>query len=128
MIEPMRFNLLVGWISMAGGALSGAVVGLFFYKENWMGGYASLRRRMIRLGHISFFGIGILNVLFAVSLAAIAIPPAFGRFASLGFATAAVTMPACCFLTAWKPALRQLFPIPVAAVLVGIAALIGGWL
>ncbi len=126
MIDPVRFNLLVGWISMVAGALSGAFVGLHFYKENWMGGYASLRRRMIRLGHISFFGIGILNVLFALSL--VTIPSPYSRIGSIGFATAAVTMPACCFLTAWRPRFRQLFPIPVAAVLVGLSGLIGGWL
>src|SRR5882757_4671929 len=115
MIEPIRFNLLVGWTIMVAGALSGALVGLFFHKENWMGGYTSLRRRMIRLGHISFFGLGILNVLFALSLAAIPVTQSYARFASIGFAVGAVTMPACCFLTAWRPAMRHLFPIPVLA-------------
>jgi hypothetical protein len=128
MIEPLRFNLLVGWIIMVAGATSGAAIGLFFHNENWMGGYASLRRRMIRLGHISFFGLGILNVLFALSLAAIPVAPSYGRFASGGFAIAALTMPTCCFLTAWRPGLRHLFPIPVLAVLCGLGGLIGGWL
>ena len=126
MIEPIRLNLLIGWISMVAGATSGAVIGLFFHKENWMGGYGSLRRRMIRLGHIAFFGLGILNVLFALTL--VAVPSSYSRVASAGFATAVVAMPACCFLTAWRPALRRLFPIPVAAVLVGIGGLLAGWL
>lgn len=126
MIDPVRFSLFVGWVSMIGGALSGAVIGLFFYREDWMGGYASLRRRMIRLGHIAFFGIGILNVLFALSLTAF--PSAYARIGSIGFAIADVTMPGCCFLTAWRPGFRKLFPIPVAAVLVGLAGLIGGWI
>ena len=102
------------------------LLGLFFNRENWMGGYGSLRRRMIRLGHISFFGLGILNVLFALTL--VAVPSSYSRIASAGFATAIVTMPACCFLTAWRPALRRLFPIPVVAVLVGIGGLLAGWL
>jgi hypothetical protein len=127
MMEPARFNLLVGWISMVAGATSGATIGLFFHKENWMGGYASLRRRMVRLGHIAFFGIGILNVLFALSLLAVPIPPPWSRLASIGFVVAVVTMPACCFLTAWKPAFRHLFPIPVLAVLLGLGGLIRGW-
>jgi multidrug transporter EmrE-like cation transporter len=128
MIEPIRFNLLVGWTIMVAGAVSGASIGLFFHQENWMGGYASLRRRMIRLGHISFFGLGILNVLFALSLNAIPVTLAYARFGSFGFAIAAVTMPACCFLTAWRPSLRHLFPIPVLAVLCGLGGLIAGWL
>ena len=127
MIDPARFNLLVGWTSMVAGAISGAAIGLFFHNVNWMGGYASLRRRMIRLGHIAFFGLGILNVLFALSVAAVPVPLSYGRFASMGFAVSAVAMPACCFLTAWRTGFRRLFPIPVAAVLCGLGGLLGGW-
>jgi hypothetical protein len=127
-MEPTRFNLLVGWTSMVAGATSGAAIGLFFHNESWMGGYGSFRRRMVRLGHIAFFGLGIVNVLFALSLAAIPLPPSYGRFASSGFAVAVVTMPACCFLTAWREGFRHLFPIPVLAVLCGLGGLLGGWL
>ena len=95
MIEPIRFNLLVGWTMMVAGAVSGAGIGLFFHQENWMGGYASLRRRMTRLGHISFFGLGIINVLFALSLNAIPMTLPYARFGSIWFAIGAVTMPAC---------------------------------
>jgi hypothetical protein len=127
MVEPARFNLMIGWIAMVAGATSGATIGLFFQRDEWMGGYASLRRRMIRLGHIAFFGLGIINVLFALSLFAIPIPDAYARIASPGFAVSVVTMPACCFMTAWRTGFRYLFPIPVAAVLVGLGGLIGGW-
>jgi len=127
-MEPTRFNLLVGWTSMVAGATSGAAIGLFFHNESWMGGYGSFRRRMVRLGHIAFFGLGIVNVLFALSLAAIPVPPSYGRFASSGFAVAVVTMPACCFLTAWREGFRHCFPIPVLAVLCGLGGLLGGWL
>lgn len=127
-MEPIRLNLLVGWTSMVGGAISGAAIGLFFHNESWMGGYGSFRRRMVRLGHIAFFGLGIVNVLFALSLAAIPVPPFYARFASVGFAVAVVTMPTCCFLTAWREGFRHFFPIPVLAVLCGLGGLLGGWL
>jgi hypothetical protein len=127
-MEPTRFNLLIGWTSMVAGAISGATIGIFFHGESWMGGYASFRRRMVRLGHIAFFGLGIVNVLFALSLAANPVPDTYARFASSGFAVAAVTMPACCFLTAWREGVRHFFPIPVLAVLCGLGGLLGGWL
>src|SRR2546430_15295500 len=120
MTDPARFNLIVGWVSMVAGATSGALVGLFFHRDEWMGGYAALRRRMIRLGHIAFFGLGILNVLFALSVTAAPLPPSYECYASIGFAAGAVTMPACCFLTAWRTGFRRLFPVPVAAVLLGL--------
>jgi hypothetical protein len=126
MTDPAQFNLLLGWIAMIGGAGSGAAIGLFFHDEAWMGGYGSLRRRMLRLGHIAFFGLGIINVLFALTLAANPVAPSLGRWASIGFALAVVAMPACCFLTAWRTGFKALFPIPVAGVLVGLIGLIAG--
>ena len=43
------------------------VLGMFFHGENWLGGYASFKRRMYRLGHISFFGLGAVNMLFCLT-------------------------------------------------------------
>ena len=120
-------NLLIGWASMIAGAVTGATIGISFHDEAWMGGYTSLRRRMLRLGHIEFFGMGIVNVLFALTAAALDLPLAPARLASIGFATGALTMPICCFLTAWRPALRVLFPISVAGVLLGMGGLFAGW-
>ena len=128
MIESLPFNLLLGWISMIAGALSGAAMGLFFHQDAWLGGYSSFRRRMVRLGHIAFFGLGIINVLFALTLAVMHVAPSFARVASIGLAVAVVTMPLCCFLTAWRPAFRFSFPVPVAGVLAGIVGLIAGWM
>jgi hypothetical protein len=82
---------------------------------------------MLRLGHISFFGIGFLNLLFGLTLTAVSLPPTHSRIASAGFVVAVIAMPACCFLTAWKKQLRHLFPIPVLAVLAGIIPLLLGW-
>jgi hypothetical protein len=121
------FNILVGWIAMLCGAISGAALGLFFHRDAWAGGYSAFRRRMLRLGHISFFGIGFLNLLFGLTLTAISLPPTHARIASAGFVIAVITMPACCFLAAWKKPLRHLFPIPVLAVLAGILPVLFGW-
>jgi len=127
-MDVIRINLVVGWVSMVLGAFTGAIIGLRFHQEHWLGGYASLRRRMLRLGHISHFGLGILNVLFALSLAAAPVSEAYARAGSVGFTVAAIAMPTCCFLTAWREPFRVLFPIPVLAVFCGIGGLLAGWL
>ncbi len=121
------YNLVVGWTAMLAGALSGAVIGLSFHKDEWMGGYGSYRRRMIRLGHISFFGIGFINALFALSAGLVRLPEPNLRVASLALILGMITMPACCFLSAWRKPFRHLFPIPVLAVVTGIASLLLGW-
>jgi hypothetical protein len=57
-------NLTLAWLWILLGFVSGMVLGLFFHRENWLGGYGSFQRRMYRLGHISFFGLGAVNALF----------------------------------------------------------------
>lgn len=120
-------NLAAGWLGMLAGVLSGAIVGLFFYRDEWMGGYDSWRRRLTRLGHISFFGLGFLNLIFAATAAQLALNRASQAVASWGFIAGAITMPACCFLSAWRKPFRHLFPIPVAAVATGVVAILLGW-
>lgn len=120
-------NLVGGWAGMLAGVLSGAMVGLFFHREDWMGGYGSHRRRLTRLGHISFFGLGFLNLLFALSAPPLNLPGRSLQVASVSLMAAAITMPICCFLTAWKSPFRHLFPIPVISAAVGIVSVLLGW-
>lgn len=121
-------NLIVGWLGMLGGVLSGAAVGLFFHRDDWMGGYGSYRRRVARLGHISFFGLGFLNLIFAATSAQLFLHGNWLEIASWALIVGALTMPVCCFLSAWRKPWRHLFPVPVLAVTTGIlATLIGGW-
>jgi hypothetical protein len=121
------FHVFVGWAAVLLGAVSGALMGLFFHEDAWAGGYGSFRRRMLRLGHISFFGIGFLNFFFALTLTLVSLPDAYVRIASSGFLIAVFAMPACCYLAAWKKPLRHLFPIPVVAVLAGVTSILFGW-
>jgi hypothetical protein len=122
-----HINLIAGWLGFLVGALSGATLGLAFHRDDWLGGYDSWRRRLLRLGHIACFGIGFLNVMFAVSVAARPLAEPWAKCASLAWLVALVSMPTCCALAAWRKPLRHLFPIPVSATLVGIGALLIGW-
>lgn len=112
---------------MLAGAISGAVIGLFFHREEWMGGYSSFRRRMTRLGHISFWGLGFINMLFAFSVMALELSTMNVRIASGAFILGLVTMPLCCFLTAWRKPFRYFFPVPVISVVAGIVFVLMGW-
>ena len=110
-------NLITAWCAILTGLVTGTAIGLFFHDDEWLGGYASWRRRLVRLGHISFFGTGLLNLAFVLSVAHLRLevaPP----IASAGFVIGAVAMPAVCFLSAWRKAFRHLFCIPVVALVV----------
>ncbi len=121
-----RAMLVTGWSGMLGGVVSGAALGLFFHREDWMGGYASFRRRLARLGHISFFGLGFLNLLLAFTNQLIGLPDRAASLAAGALIVAAVAMPTCCFLAAWRPSFRHLFAVPVVSVFTGIVATLVG--
>ena len=122
-----NLHILVGWCAMLGGVASGAVIGLFFHQEQWAGGYGSFRRRMMRLGHISFFGIGFLNLLFGLTLKFVFLPDPYLTAASYGFLVGMIAMPLCCFVSAWRKPFRHLFPIPVVSVSLAIVSILIGW-
>ena len=119
-----HINLWMAWIGILLGLLSGALIGLFFHRDEWLGGYGSWRRRLLRLGHISFFGIAFLNLAFAntVSLAGATTP----AFTAWSLVAGAVLMPAICFLAAWRPSFRHLFFLPVVALISGAVSLLAG--
>lgn len=116
----MVINLQAAWVGFLLGCVSGAATGLFFHDPEWLGGYASWPRRMIRLGHISFFGIGLLNLFFALTARALAMESGLDVICAL-LILAAATMPTVCYLSAWKKPFRHLFFIPALSATAGIA-------
>lgn len=120
-------NLIGGWLGMLAGVVSGATFGLMFHNDGWMGGYSSYPRRLTRLGHISFFGLAFVNLFFAATAAQLHLSRVYLSVASWGLVVGAITMPLCCFLSAWHKPLRHLFPIPVVSVFAGILAILVGW-
>jgi len=125
MNDPLvQTTLTLVWSGMLLGVLSGAVIGLFFHREDWMGGYGSYRRRLTRLGHISFFGLALVNATFALTQAASPLPAPWAGITLACLATGAATMPAVCFLSAWRKPWRHLFFVPVGTVLAGILCIL----
>jgi len=96
---PHDANLLLGWVWMMLGMGTGAAIGLFFHRPDWLGGYGTWPRRMVRLGHISFFGTGFLNFMFAFTF-----PhdrdDALLTAASVAWIVGAIAMPTVCFASA----------------------------
>jgi hypothetical protein len=113
-------NLQAGWIAVLAGLVSGAVIGSFFHREEWLGGYGSWRRRMLRLAHVSLVGTGLLNLVFALSVGALKVDPC-PRIASALFLAGAATMPLVCVLAAWRPAFRHAFFVPVGSLILASA-------
>jgi len=114
-----NLNLFLAWLWILLGFGSGMVLGLFFHGENWLGGYGSFKRRMYRLGHISCFGLGAVNLLFWLTLQKIPQPGPFADTASWAFIIGAIAMPICCFVMAHFPRAHLIFAVPVLSLITG---------
>ena len=72
---------------------------------------------------IAMAALGMINVLYGL-LPALAANPAEPSWritvASLGFLIGGISMPAVCFLSAWRPGFRHLFFVPVTALIVAV--------
>lgn len=110
-------HVYAAWIGIFMGFAAGAAIGLFFRNENWLGGYSTWPRRLVRLGHISFFGIAFINFAYALSLSVS--PSAASPYTSFLFILGAITMPLVCFLSAYKKKFSHLFFIPVLSLVIG---------
>jgi hypothetical protein len=119
----LEINYQVGWFAILTGLAIGTILGLFFHREDWLGGYASWSRRMVRLGHVSFFGTGFLNLAFVFSVEHLRLQTA-PLVASVAFVVGALAMPTICFLAAWHKPLRHLFFVPVVSLLLATADLL----
>ena len=66
-------NRTIAWTGMAFGAALGLIMGLWSFDgpmapPNFIGDYTDTSRRLLRLGHIACFGVGILNLLLVQAL------------------------------------------------------------
>jgi hypothetical protein len=112
-------NWTFGWCLVLSAFATGAVLGLFFDREDFLGGYGLFRRRLFRLGHIAQAALGMLNVLYGLGAAKVS-PPASAPAASLCFVVGGVAMPLVCFLTGWRTGFRHLFAVPVVALVLAV--------
>jgi len=124
-----QMNLWAAWIGILLGMLSGAAQGLYFHNADWLGGYASWSRRLARLGHISFFGLAMINLAFALTIdrligSDLSAMPSSALWSSYLLIAGAILMPLVCYLAAWRKSLRQLFALPVSTLILGVLMLL----
>jgi hypothetical protein len=113
-----QINLLAAWIGIVIGIVWGFALGLFFHRDDWLGGYGALKRRLYRLAHISLFGLALINIAFFFTADWLQFVSTATRIASAGFLVGAISMPVCCVVMAHFPRRRELFLIPVLSLVV----------
>lgn len=121
-------NEIFGWACILASVLMGLWMGIRFQQENWLGGYGTLARRMVRLAHIALAALGIVNIEFGRSVGELALSSGLVHTISFAFIVAAVSMPACCLLIAKKSRRFEMFALPIGSLTVALVLTIAGLL
>ncbi len=127
------FSRAIALTSLFLGAASGLVIGLWSFggplpEPAWVGGYSELPRRLIRLGHIALFALGMINLMLARQHAGFGLPERTTRLALAAMNIGNLLMPALLFATVFLPAMKYLLAAPALAVTLALAiAAHGGW-
>ena len=123
---PGQINIIFGWAWMCVGLIFGLIMGMRAEGEQWLGGYASLTRRFLRLGHIAFIALSIINILYGRELASGDIPTYVMTLGSPLLIFGAAGVPVTLVVAAFFRKAKYFLPLPATAVLVGIGILVIG--
>jgi amino acid transporter len=124
-MEPRYWNRPVGWWSLVLGIATGLVMGLWSFDgpmatPSWIGEYADTSRRLIRLGHIAFIGLGILDILLANELTRSSLDPRRRLLASRLMVAGNLGLPVALFIAAaWRP-FKYVMGVPAMCVFVAM--------
>jgi len=101
-------------------------LGMWAEGETWLGGYASVERRYLRLGHVAFIALSIINILYGKELVAVALPMLVKNVGSYLMIFGAAGVPLTCLSAAFFRKTRYFLPLPALAILSGTAILVIG--
>lgn len=120
------FSRAVAMTSLLLGAASGLVIGLWSFggplpEPSWVGGYGELPRRLLRLGHVALFALGMINLMLTRQLAACAPGEGATRLAQAAMNVGNISMPPLLFAAALQAEIKYLLGLPALAVFVALA-------
>ncbi len=118
-------NRQIAWLSFCVGVATGMVMGLWSFDgplpaPPGLGSYDELSRRLARLGHIAFFGLGFLNLFLARELERTTLGPKSRQIASMAMNFGNVFLPLTLFAAAVYHPVKYLMSVPAAAVFLAL--------
>ncbi len=126
-------NRAVGFTSLLIGVASGMILGLWPFDApilapEAIGDHDDLPSRFLRLGHIAFFALGLINLAIAGHWRGLDLGRPAARRALRLMNLGNLCLPPVLFAAAWQPTLLYLVPLPVACVIVALALCVtGAW-
>jgi len=128
-MEIGKRNISFGWIWILVGLLVGAIMGMWSFNgpmPSPVGDYTSLPRRMLRLSHIAFIALAIINILYGYEIDKIKIKDKLKRICSKCMIYGAVLMPIVLIAAVFFEPLKYLTMIPAALIMIAVAIMVKG--
>ena len=124
-------NITFGWLWINMGIISGMVMGLWSFNGPVrlpadMEDYSSLPRRFVRLGHVAFIALSIMNILYGERIQMVNISDGLKLTGSYAMIMAAIGMPLGCMAAAWREKLKYFLVLPASAFMVATLILAVG--
>lgn len=121
-----HLNRAIGFTSLLIGVASGMIIGLWSFGgplpvPDGIGDYGELPRRFLRLGHIAFFGLGLINLAVAGHCGRLNFDQTARRRTLTLINLGNIGLPPLLLLAAWQPVLLYLMPFPVLCVFAALA-------
>lgn len=120
-------NITFGWIWILAGLIVGAVIGMWSFNgplASPIGDYADLPRRLIRLSHIAFIALAIINILYGYEIDKVKV-----KLRNLGshfIIYGAVLMPLLLIGAAFYEPIKYLTMIPATLIIISLIVMIIG--
>lgn len=123
-----HLNIAFGWAWMTLGFISGMLMGLKVEQfglntlpvgPTWLDGYGSVPRRLMRLGHVAFIMLSVLNILYGMFIDGAHLTEFWRQAGSTAMILGAIGIPLLCFGAAFFRPLKLFLALPASCVLVG---------
>jgi hypothetical protein len=130
-MEVGKKNISFGWIWILAGFLVGAVMGMWSFNgplASPFGDYTSLPRRLLRLSHIAFIALAIINILYGYEIDKVKLKEKTKQIGSLCMIYGTVLMSVFLLAAAFFEPFKYFTMISTVLVIVAVAIILAGQL
>lgn len=122
-------NISFGWVWILVGIILGAVMSLWSFNgplPSPVGDYSSLPRRLLRLSHIAFIALAIMNILYGYEVDKINMKEKFKKIGSKCMMYGAILMPILLLAAVFLEPLKYLTIIPAILIIISVLIMVFG--